>query len=58
MSVFLDIIKITDFQSANVSRSQGVSLFMLSIFLDLLYVSCNCAKFHHCRICVTDFREG
>ena len=26
--------------------------------LDLLWVRYNCAKFHHCRICVTDFREG
>ena len=26
-------------------------------FLDLLYVRYNRAKFHHCRICVTDFRE-
>ena len=25
-------------------------------FLDLLWVRYNCAKFHHCRICVTDFR--
>ena len=27
-------------------------------FLDLLWVRYNCAKFHRCRICVTDFREG
>ena len=27
-------------------------------FLDLVYVRYNCAKFHHCEICVTDFREG
>ena len=27
-------------------------------FLDLLWVRYNCAKFHHCRICVTYFREG
>ena len=26
-------------------------------FLDLPYVRYNYAKFHHCRICVTDFRE-
>ena len=26
-------------------------------FLDLLWVRYNCAKFHRCRICVTDFRE-
>ena len=27
-------------------------------FFNLLWVRYNCAKFHHCRICVTDFREG
>ena len=27
-------------------------------FLDLPWVRYNCAKFHHCRICVTGFREG
>ena len=27
-------------------------------FLGLLWVRYNCAKFHHRRICVTDFREG
>ena len=27
-------------------------------FLDLLQVRYNCAKFHHCWICVTDIREG
>ena len=27
-------------------------------FLDLLWVRYKCAKFHHCRICVTYFREG
>ena len=26
--------------------------------LNLRYVRYTCAKFHHCRICVTDFREG
>ena len=26
--------------------------------LDLLWVRYNCAKFHHCKIYVTDFREG
>ena len=26
-------------------------------FLDLLWVRCKCAKFYHCRKCVTDFRE-
>ena len=27
-------------------------------FLDLLWVRHNCAKFHYCRICVTDSRRG
>ena len=27
-------------------------------FLDLLYGRYKCAKFQHCRICVTDLREG
>ena len=27
-------------------------------FLDPLWVRYNCAKFYHCRICMTDFREG
>ena len=27
-------------------------------FLDLFWLSYNCAKFHHYRICMTDFREG
>ena len=27
-------------------------------FLDVLWVRYNCATFHHCRICVTEFREG
>ena len=27
-------------------------------FLDLLQVRYNCVKFHHFRICATDFREG
>ena len=35
-------------QSRNVSRD----LYIFWIFLD------NCAKFHHCRICVADFRDG
>ena len=27
-------------------------------FSDLFQVRYNCAKFHHCKICVTDFRKG
>ena len=27
-------------------------------FLDVFLTTCNFVKFHHCRVCVTDFREG
>ena len=58
-SVFLDIAKFADFRwkNADVSRTQGVCQ-VIHIFLYLLWGRYNCAKFHHCRICVTDFREG
>ena len=36
--------------------SRSVSRDLL-YFMDLLYVRYNWAKFHHCRICVTDFKE-
>ena len=58
MSVFLNILKIADFRWKNtdVIRTQGcVTWFMY--FLELLWVRYNCAKFHQCRIYVTDFRE-
>ena len=29
-----------------------------TFFWDLPLVKYNCAKFHHCRICVADFRKG
>ena len=59
LSVFLDITKVHDFRwkNANVSRTHGVC-HMIYIFLDLLYVRCNCAKFYHSRICATDFKEA
>ena len=40
-----------------VSRCNLYFLSRDSYFLDLLWVRYNCAKFHHCGICVTDFRE-
>ena len=43
-------------KNADVSRNQGASTWLINL-LDLLWVRYNCAKFHHCRICVTDFRE-
>ena len=52
--VFLDITKVAIF-GEKMLNSKGVSRDIC--FLDLLYVRYNCAKFHHCRMCVTDFRE-
>ena len=54
-SVFLNIAKFANFRSKNadVSRTQAVC-FVIHIFCG----SYNCAKFHHCSICVTDVREG
>ena len=43
-------------KNAGISRTLGVS-HVIPIFLDLLYVRYNCANFHNCRICVTDFRR-
>ena len=37
---------------------QKISLACPYILLDLLLVRGNCAKFHYCKICVTDFRGG
>ena len=58
ITVFLDIVKCADLRrkNADVSRTLGVCQ-VIHIFLDLLWVRYNCAKFHHCRICATDFRE-
>ena len=58
-SVFLDIAKFSDFRWKNVdvSRTQGVCHVILICFGSSLG-NVNCAKFHHCRICVTNFREG
>ena len=49
LSVFLDIAKFDDFRQKMLmsAEASGVSR-------DLY----NCVKFHHCRICVTDFKEG
>ena len=35
-----------------------VTVTWLTYFLDHLWVRYNCVKFHHCRICVTDFQDG
>ena len=56
--IFLDITKVADFGWKNaVSRTQGVC-HVIDIYLYLLEARYHCAKFHHCRIRVTDFREG
>ena len=58
LSVFLDKGKFADFwrKNADVNRNQRVC-HVIQIFLDLLWVRYNWTKFHHCRTCVTDFRE-
>ena len=58
ISVFLDITKLADFRwkNAYVSKIQGVC-HVTYIFFDFCQVRYNCVTFHHCRICVTDFRE-
>ena len=43
-------------KNAKISRTQGVC-HVIHMFLDLLWVRYNCAKFHHSRMCVTEFRE-
>ena len=52
---FLDVVKFTDFRwkNAYVNRTQGMC-HVTYIFWTFF----NCAKFHDCRICVTDFRKG
>ena len=59
VSVFLDIAKIADFQlkNADVSRTHRMC-HVIHIFRSSLGKVYNCVKFHHYRICVTDFREG
>ena len=59
ISTFLAIAKFTDFweKNADFSRTQK-TCHVIHIFLDLLQVRYKCAKFHHCRICVTNFRKG
>ena len=41
-----------------VSRDSHIYIYIYIYILDFLQVRYNCAKSHHCRICVTDFREG
>ena len=60
MYVFVDIRKFADFRSKNagVSRTQRVCHVSDMFFgSSLIQVRYNCAKFRHCRICVTNFKE-
>ena len=52
-------MNIADFwrKTPDVNRNQGV-FHVIYIFLDLLKARYNCAKCHHCGICVADFKEG
>ena len=58
MQSISDIAKLAYFRlkNADVSRTQGVCHVIHKI-LDLLWFRYNCAKYHHCTICLTDFRE-
>ena len=56
ISVFLDITKVADFPLKVLMSAVLKVCFTSIIFsLDLLLVRYNCAKFHHCRICVTGY---
>ena len=59
VSVFLDITKAAGFRekilmSADIKMCANLFVYVLN----LLWVRYNCAKFHHCRICVRDLRKG
>ena len=57
--VFLDIAKFANFRwkmLMSAERKRQVTWF--KYFLHILEVRHNCAMFHHCRICVIDFRGG
>ena len=59
MSVFSDIAKFDDFRlkNADLSRNQDLC-HMTDIFFGSSPGKDNFAKFHLCRICLTNFREG
>ena len=59
ISIFLDIATFVDFwwKNAMSAEIKGCVTWFIKL-LYLLWVRCNCAKWHYCRICVTDFREG
>ena len=56
--IFVDITKIADFLLKMLisTECRGCVTGFIS-FLNLRYARNKCAKFYHCRICVTDFRD-
>ena len=58
VDVFLDIARFADFRwkLADVNETQGVC-HVFHIIFGIFKAIYNCAKFHHRRICVTDFKE-
>ena len=57
--LFPDIAKFADFRQKILMSAELKSCVTWFIyFLDLLWVRYNCAKFHYCRICVTNFLDG
>ena len=59
ISVFLDIAKFADSRKKMLMSAEPKGYVMWFVqFLEILQVRYNCAKFHYCRICVRDFREG
>ena len=70
VAIFADIIKIVTMfiktilkDSRKVRRIRNYvskwNLYLISWYSKICwFLRCNCAKFHHCRIYVTDFREG
>ena len=58
ISVLLDIAKSAGEKMLMSVELKGFVTWFI-YFLDLPWVRYNCGNFHHCRICVTDFRvEG
>ena len=56
ISVFLEFADFRWKKLMSAELKETVTWFIY--FLDLLCIRYNCPKFHHCRICVTDFMEG
>ena len=57
--VFFDIAKFADFRQKVVDVSKTPEgCPVIYIFFGSFLDKYNCAKFHHCRICVKDNREG